>query len=84
MSKKLDYKMFNFFEVIGSKRVFIELQLPQSMKIYNVFYFNLFWKALIDPLTNQVNKLSSLIIINNKQEWEVEDIFDAGSYWDEF
>lgn len=54
--KKLDYKMLGFFEIIRNKKVFIKLQLPQLMKIYNVFYPNLLKKAFIDLLINQVNK----------------------------
>ena len=55
-SKKLDHKMLSFFEVIGNKGVSIELQLPQSMKIHNVFHPNLLQKASTDHLTNQVNE----------------------------
>ena len=50
------------------------------MKIHNVFYLNLLRKALTDPLTNQVNEPLSPVIINNKKEWEVEDILDAKSH----
>lgn len=50
------------------------------MKIHNIFYLNLLRKALIDPLTNQVNEPPTPIIINNKEDWEVEDIFDAKSH----
>ena len=72
--------MLGLFKVIGNKRVSVELQLPQSMKIHNVFYLNLLQKALTNPLTNQVNKPSPPVIINNKEEWEVEDILDARSH----
>ena len=41
LSKKLDYKMIDFFNVIGKKNISLELQLPQAMKIYNVFHPNL-------------------------------------------
>lgn len=72
--------MLSFFEVIRIKRVFVELKLSQSIKIYNFFYSNLLWKALIDSRINQVNKPSTLVIINNKEEWEIEDIFNTRSY----
>ena len=72
--------MLILFEVIGNKEVSIELQLPQSIKIHNIFYFNLLRKTLTDPLTNQVNELPLPIIINNKEKWEVEDILDARSH----
>ncbi len=50
------------------------------MKIHNVFHPNLFRKASTNPLTGQINKPASLVIINNKEEWEVEDILDARSH----
>lgn len=31
-------------------------------------------------MINQVNELLPLIIINNKEEWEVKDILDTRSY----
>ena len=40
-SKKLDHKMIGPFEVIGKKGISLELQLPQAMKIHNVFHPNL-------------------------------------------
>ena len=72
--------MLGLFEVTENKRNSVELQLPQSMKIHNVFYPNLLQKALTDPLTNQVNELPTPVIINNKEKWEVEDIFDTRSH----
>ena len=71
--------MIGAFKVIRKKGILVELQLPQAMKIHNIFHLNLFWKASIDLLTSQVNKLASLLIINNEEEWEIEVIFDAKS-----
>lgn len=79
-SKKLDHKMLGSFEVIGNKGVSVELELPQSMKIHNVFHSNLLRKASMDPLTNQINEPMPPVIISNEEEWEVEDILDARSY----
>lgn len=50
------------------------------MKLYNVFYSNLLCKASIDQLTDQVDEPPSPIIINNKEEWKIKDIFDARSH----
>ena len=72
--------MLRFFEVIGIKRVFVKLQLPQSIKIHNIFHLNLLQKTSIDPLTNQVNEPPPPFIINNGENWEVKDILDARSY----
>ena len=79
-SKKLDHKMLGPFEVIGNKGISVDLQLPQSMKLHNVFHPNLLRKASTDPLTNQVNEPPTPVIINNEEECEVEDILDARSY----
>ena len=72
--------MIRSFEVIKNKEIFVKLQLPQSMKIHNVFHPNLLHKASIDLLSNQVNELPSLVTINNKEEWEVEEIHNARSH----
>lgn len=54
------------------------------MKIYNVFYSNLFQKSIIETLTGQISELLSLIIVNNKHKWEAEDIFNAKSHEKKF
>ena len=59
--------MLGFFEIIKNIKMSVKLKLPQSMKIYNVFYLNLLQKALRNLLTNQVNKPSPPVIINNKR-----------------
>ena len=71
--------MIGSFEVIEKKSILLEFQLSQAIKIYNVFYPNLFQKASTNPLKGQVNEPASPVIINNKEKWEVEDIFDARS-----
>ncbi len=40
-SKKLDHKIIGPFDVIGKKGISLEFQLPQAMKIHNVFHPNL-------------------------------------------
>ncbi len=80
LSKKLDHKMISLFDVIGKNGISLELQLSQAMKIYNVFHPKLLLKASIDRLTDQVNEPALPVIINNKEEWEVEDILDAKSH----
>ena len=72
--------MLGLFEVIVNKGVSVELQLPQSMKIYNIFHPNLLQKTSTNSLTNQVNEPPSPFIINNEKEWKVEDILNARSY----
>ena len=80
LSKKLDHKMMDFFEVIGKKNILLELQLLQAIKIHNIFHLNLLWKASTNPLTSQLNQSAPPVIINNKEKWEVKNIFDARSF----
>ena len=73
--------MISSFEVIGKKDISLELQLPQAIKIHNVFHPKLFQKTSTDLLIGQLNKPAPLVIINNREKWEVEDILDARSLW---
>lgn len=79
LSKKLDYRILEYFEDIRNARISVKLQLLQSMNIHNVFYPNLFCKASIDLLSYQVNKPPSPVIINRKEKLKVEEILDARS-----
>ncbi len=72
--------MLGAFEVIGNKEISVELQLLQSMKIHNILHPNLLCKASIDPLTNQLNEPPPPVILNNKEEWEVENILNARNH----
>ena len=76
-SKKLDHKMIGPYrveELIGSA---CRLKLPASMKIHDVFHTSLLRKTADDPLPGQVNEPSPPVIVDNKEEWEVDDILDA-------
>ena len=72
--------MLSFIEIIENKKVSLELQLAQSMKIHNIFNLNLLQKTSTDLLTNQVNEAIPPVIINNKEERKVVYILDARSY----
>lgn len=63
------------------KEVTVELQLPQSMTVHDIFHPNLLKKISTEFLTPQTNKLSLLIIINNMKNCEVEDIFDTSDQY---
>ena len=68
LSTKLDHKMLGSFQIIRNKGVSVELQLPQSIKIHNIFHLNMLQKASTDFLTNQVNEPPPPVIINNVKE----------------
>lgn len=67
-----------------NKKLFVELQLLQSIKIQNVFPFNLRCKTLKNLLTHQIYNSLSSIIIQNKKELKAENIFDVRSHEKKF
>jgi hypothetical protein len=52
------------------------LNLSDTMKIHDIFYFSLLRKAANDSLSNQILKSSSSIIINEKEEYELNDVLN--------
>ena len=76
-SKKLNDKNIGPFKIkklVGSS---YQLELPHTIKIYDVFYPNLLRKAADNPLPGQQNIPPPPTVVNNEEEWEVDDILDA-------
>jgi hypothetical protein len=55
-SKKLDDKMLGPFKVLKAVGASYRLQLPTTMRIYDVFYPSLLRKVAEDPLPGQINE----------------------------
>ena len=53
------------------------MDLPTSIKIYDVFYPSLLRKASEHPLSSQHNASASPVIVDHKEEWKIDDILDA-------
>lgn len=73
--------MIDFLKIIKRKNILSELQLFQVMNIYKIFQLNILQKSFTNWLTYQINALEPLVIINNKENYEVKDIFDIWNYW---
>ena len=69
--------MIGFYKVKKLVGLLYQLELPTSIKIYNVFSPNLFWKVSTNLLPGQHNNPAPHVIINNKKEWEINDILNA-------
>ena len=76
-SKKLDHKMVGPFKIKALVGSLCRLELPTSMKIHDVFHPSLLRKASADPLPGQHNDPAPPVIVDDKEEWEVNDILDA-------
>ena len=86
-SCKLDHQMAGPFDITEQVGHSYKLKLPASIKVHNVFSPNRLRKDTNDPLPRQVNNLQSPIIIDNTEEWEVQEVIASKkrrnklSYW---
>ena len=77
LSKKLDHKRIGPYKVIKLVDSLYRLELPTSIQIHNVFYSNLLKLAAKDSLPGQINDSPPPVVVNDKEEWEVDDILNA-------
>ncbi len=52
------------------------------MKIHDTFYTFLLRSAVTNPLIEQIQLSSSLIVINEEDEYEVNDILDSRYHYE--
>ncbi len=78
--KKLDDKMLDSFKVTDSVDFFYKLKLSDTMRIHDVFHSELLRSAVDDSLSGQKNELSESIVINDEDEWKIDDILNSRRY----
>jgi len=78
--KKLDDKMLDPFTNLGFVDSSYKLELPESMRVYDVFHPDLLRSVVDDPLPDQKNEPSGSIVVNDEDEWEIDDILDFRRY----
>ena len=79
--KKLNGKMLNSFQIIDLVDSFYKLKLLKTMRIHNVFYSELLYLIINDSLFDQKNEFLKSIVINDEDEWKIDDILNFWWYW---
>ncbi len=79
--KKLDDKMLNSFKITDSVDFFYKLKLSDTMHIHNVFHSELLHSAVNDSLSDQKNKSLRSIVVNDENEWKINNILNFRWYW---
>ncbi len=78
--KKLNDKMLNFFQIINFVDFFYKLKLLDTMYIHDVFHSELLCFIINDFLFDQKNEFLKLIVINNENEWKINNILNFQWY----
>jgi len=77
--KKLNYKMLDSFQIIDFIVSFYKLKLLKTMCIHDVFHSKLLHFIVNDSLSDEKNEFSRLIVINDEDEWKIDNILN--SWW---
>ncbi len=78
--KKLNDKMLDSFQIIESVDSFYKLKLSETMHIHDVFHSELLCSVVDDFLSDQKNESSKSIVINDEDEWKIDDILNFQRY----
>ncbi len=73
----MNYKMIDFYKITKVLKNACELNLLSSIKIHNTFHISLLRSASTNSLTNQIQSSSSSIIVNEEEEYEMNDILNS-------
>jgi len=78
--KKLDDKMLDSFINLDLVNSSYKLKLSESMRVHDVFHSDLLRSVVDDLLPDQKNEFSDSIVINDEDEWEIDDILNFRRY----
>ncbi len=78
--KKLNDKMLDSFQITDSINSFYKLKLSKTMHIHDVFHSELLCSVVNDSLSDQKNEFSRSIMINDEDEWKIDNILNFQCY----
>ncbi|SLM35915.1 reverse transcriptase domain protein [Lasallia pustulata] len=74
---EIEAKMLGPFPIVKKVGTSYELELPQTMKVHNVFHSNLPHKDPGDPLPGQIQEPPGPIVTADGEEWDLADILNS-------
>ncbi len=72
--------MLDSFQIIESVDSFYKLKLSETMRIHDVFHSEFLRSVVDDSLSDQKNESSKSIVINDEDEWKIDDILNFQRY----
>jgi len=78
--KKLNDKMLGSFTNLDLVNSSYKLELSESMRVHDVFHSDLLRPVVDDLLPGQKNEPSGSIVVNDEDEWEIDDILNSRRY----
>jgi len=78
--KKLNDKMLDSFINLDLVDSSYKLKLSESMHVHDVFHSDLLRSVINHLLSDQKNELSDSIMINDEDEWKIDDILNFRWY----
>ncbi len=78
--KKLDDKMLDFFINLDLVNSSYKLKLSETMHVHDVFHSDLLRLVIDDLLSDQKNELFKSIVINDEDEWKIDNILNSRRY----
>jgi hypothetical protein len=80
--KKLDHKWIKSYKIKKILKDVCQLKLSSSMKIHDTFHISLLRSAATDLLTGQIQSSSPPIVVNDEEEYEMNDVLDSRYHYD--
>jgi len=78
--KKLDNKMLNLFINLDLIDSLYKLKLAETMHVHDVFHSDLLRLTVDDFLSDQKNESLESIVINDENEWKINNILNSRWY----
>jgi hypothetical protein len=80
--RKLNHKWIESYKIKKLLKDVCQLDLSLSMKIHDTFHISLLRLAATDLLTDQIQSSSFSIVIDEEEEYEVNDILDSRYHYE--